>query len=145
VSRAIPEGPGADMRHPMIMEPGDLDLTALRKHIAEHHSHARTRGGLPRRNADLAAWHWREHYRYHTSHVHGGPQVKVRRPSNPRMVAQMARPLGWYTGQWARTRADLDRQFRERHAGPPAEAHPARQPCGCPVDAQCTGYHQDAS
>lgn len=96
---------GQNIRQPLVLDRSDLDVSKLRAHVREHHAHADAKGGLPRSNADLAAWHSREHHRYRTSHFHGGPFVLVRRDGERRRPAgQIVKPLGDFTGQDPRER-----------------------------------------
>ncbi len=111
---AITAGDGSDMRHPQVLNPGDLDLSGLRAHCRAMHSHRGAR--FPRSNLDLAGWHFNEHWRYHVGHIHRGLWVLVRSRRTGLTVGQIPRPLGWHTGQEPVTRAELDRQFRERMA-----------------------------
>jgi len=148
----IPEGPGASSKSPMVLDREHVhdmtDLRTLRRHVTEHHAGQALRGRKPpRRNADLIGWHWGIHYRLHLSHIHGGPWIQVR---VPRSIPSMVKPLGYWTGAQMITRAELARQWRERHAVPAegvvrdTDGTILRGPslvCGCPLDSGCTGYH----
>jgi len=148
----IPEGPGASMKRPMILDREHVhamtDLRALRRHVTEHHAGQTNRGRkAPRSNLALITWHWAVHYRLHLGHIHGGPWIQVR---VPRSIPSMVKPLGYWTGQQMTTRAELARQWRERHAAPAegvqrdTDGTILRGPslvCGCPTDSGCTGYH----
>jgi hypothetical protein len=117
---------GQSPRQPLILARDDLDLTELRAHCREHHAAAAIRGqgnrgaGMPRSNADLAAWHFRQHHRYGTrKHRHGGPWMMVR-DAQGSTTGQTPRPLGWYTGQDVVT-AEQDRAaWAARHPRPDA-------------------------
>ncbi len=107
------------MRHPQILGPDDLDLSGLREHCRAMHKSRplpgrRQGAGLPRSNADLAGWHWGQHWRYHLGHLHFGPWTLVRSRHTGSTVGMITRPLGWWTGQDAVTREQLDAEFRER-------------------------------
>ena len=105
---------GQSPRQPLILDREDIGLIGLRRHVREHHAHAAIRG-IPRSNADLAAWHFRQHHRYRPDHHHFGPFVLVR-DSRGSTTGQIARPLGWYTGQECRTREQIAAEWRERSA-----------------------------
>jgi hypothetical protein len=103
---------GQSPRQPLILDRGSLDLSALRRHVREQHSHAAIRG-IPRSNTDLAAWHFREHGRYQPGHRHFGPFVLVRN-SRGSTTGQTPRPMGWFTGQDVKTREQLAAEWHER-------------------------------
>ena len=105
---------GQSITQPLILGSRDeLDLTGLRAHVNEMHRHARIRG-VPRSNRDLAVWHWAQHHRFHQDHHHFGPFVLIK-DSRGHTTGQITRPLGWWTGQDAKTRAELDAEWRARH------------------------------
>lgn len=109
---------GSSYQAALILDRADLDLTQLRAHCREYHSHhgpARRRGGgFPRSNADLAGWHWTQHHRYRPrSHTHRGPWAMVRDRWG-RTTGQIARPLGWFTGQDVFTAEQQREEFRQR-------------------------------
>src|SRR5207342_2078075 len=101
--------PGTDPRFPLILASRDeLDLAELRRHVlAMHVPHLIRRGRrlrpVPRSNRDLAPWHYGQHHRYSPNHIHGGPFVLIK-DSYGSTTGQIPRPLGWYTGQDAKTR-----------------------------------------
>lgn len=105
---------GSDLKHPLIVDRDELDLSELRAHCkAMHH------GPFPRSNMDLASWHARQHHRYHLAHIHRGlAWVLVRRPSDRGRapIGQIVRQMGNYTGQGAVTREQLNAELRERLA-----------------------------
>lgn len=107
---------GQSIRQPLILGSRDeLDLTGLRRHCREYHSGRRPAGrGMPRDNISLAGWHWSQHHRQHQDHHHFGPFVLIRNARGS-TVGQIARPLGWYTGQDVVTREQLAAEWRERH------------------------------
>jgi hypothetical protein len=116
---------GQDPRQPLVLARDDLDLSGLRAHCREHHASAALRGqgrrgaGMPRSNRDLAAWHYRQHHRYGArGHRHGGPWVMVR-DVRGRTVGQIARPLGWYTGQDVVTAEEDRAAWAARHPRSP--------------------------
>jgi hypothetical protein len=102
-------GDGSDPRAPMVIEREELDLSLLRAHCRQMHRQA----GLPRANVALAGWHAREHHRRHLDHVHRGLWVVIGWPSFLPAV-EIARPMGWYTGQDPVSRAQVDEELRER-------------------------------
>lgn len=108
---------GSDLQHPMIVDRDDLDLSELRAHCKTMHRRHLS-DTMPRSNRDLAAWHARQHHKYHLDHIHRGLFVLVRQPSDHgrKPVGQIVRPLGNYTGQLAVTREELNAELRERIA-----------------------------
>jgi len=92
-----------------------VDLSQLRNHCRAEHA-PRHGQRHPRSNADLSAWHAGQHHRYSSStgHIHGGPWVLITQPGRASTAGQIARPLGWYTGQLAVTSAQLREQFLNR-------------------------------
>jgi hypothetical protein len=69
---------------------------------------------MRRSNADLAGWHWSVHFCRYQAHIHRGPWVMVR-DRYGRTTGQIARPLGWFTGQEPVAKAQLDAEFRNAH------------------------------
>lgn len=148
---------GSGPRHPQILDPEDLDLSALREHCKAMHKADKIRGGrkghghgpMPRSNADLAAWHFGQHWRHGgIAHRHFGPWTLVRNRRTRSTTGHVSRPLGWFTGQFAKTRAQLDAEWRERHPRPGVQRDTdgtilrgPSLPCGCPLDAGCDGRH----
>ena len=102
---------GQSIRQPLIVPPADLDLSGLRAHMREHH----LRRPLARSNRTLASQHFNLHHRYQQAHRHFGPFVLLRDENGRVPVAQIARPLGWFTGQGMKTREQLAAEWRERH------------------------------
>lgn len=93
-----------------VVRSDELDLSGVRAHMREMHPGIK----IPRSNKDASAEHYRRHHRYPPAHTHtDGPMVLIVAPNG---LAQ-ERWLGWYTGQGAVTRAELDRRFRERMNG----------------------------
>lgn len=92
----------------------ELDLSAMRAHCRDNHKF-RTGEKVPRSNMDLAAWHARQHWRYGSSlaHIHRGPLTYVLR-NRTSTTGQIARPLGWFTGDGVVTRAQLREEFHAR-------------------------------
>lgn len=94
---------GKSYASPLRLARDEVDVSGVRAHCREHHRSLT----LPRKNTDVAAWHAGQHHRYHLSHVHEGPWVVITRPGNPHGTGQIARPMGWYTGQEMVSREDL--------------------------------------
>lgn len=93
--------PGSTLRNPLVLYAADLDLSGLRAHCREEHR-APT---YPRANLDLAGWHASQHHRYRPGHTHRDPPwVLIRHRTTGRTTGQLARPVGWYTGQGAVSR-----------------------------------------
>lgn len=158
---------GQSTRQPLIIDRDEVDVSKIRAHCKELHGYAATLH-LPRSNADASAWHTRQHHRFRIAgHVHLGPWVLVR-SSRGITTGQLARPLGWYTGQDVKTSAQLEAEWQERarqlaagkqHEGRGNEdfsvslagnvqrdtdgtiTRGPSLPCGCPLDADCTGQH----
>lgn len=107
---------GQSITQPLVLDGRDeLDLSQLRAHCREYHSGRRPAGrGMPRDNISLAGWHWSQHHRLHQNHHHFGPFVLVRNARRS-TVGQIARPLGWYTGQEVKTRKQLDAEWQQSH------------------------------
>jgi hypothetical protein len=103
--------PGWDHAHPQVLSSRDeLDLSQLRRHVrAMHQAH-----GIPRSNRDLAGWHARQHHRYYQGHIHGGPFTLIRNARGS-TIGQIPRPLGWYTGQDAKTREQVRAEWLAAH------------------------------
>lgn len=99
-------------RNPDILNPADLDLSGLRAHCRQDHKAPH----YPRSNLDLSGWHAREHHRRGLlGHVHRDPPwVLVRNRHTGLTVGQISRPVGYYTGQGAITRAELNAEIRAR-------------------------------
>ena len=117
--------PGSSPRNPQTIDPSGLDLSGLRAHCREQHTHAanRSNGGLPRANLDLAAWHARQHHRYRPRHGHYDPPwVLVRSRHTGRTTGQTPRPIGWYTGQDAKSREQVRAEFVARMAARKGDA-----------------------
>jgi hypothetical protein len=104
---------GSSYTRALVLGREELDLSALRAHCREHHGEAPKRANL-----DLAAWHAGRHHRYTSAHghIHGGPIVLIR-GSRGHTTGQIARPLGWYTGQDMKTRAEVRDEWRARMSG----------------------------
>lgn len=102
---------GQSTRQPLIISRDEVDVSKIRAHCKELHGYAATLH-LPRSNADASAWHASQHHRFRIAgHVHLGPWVVMR---NARGIADLARPLGWYTGQDVKTSAQLEAEWQER-------------------------------
>jgi hypothetical protein len=111
---------GADPRSPLILASRDeLDLSALRRHVTEMHGRHAPRVRVPRSNRDLAPWHFAQHFRYYQGHLHGGPFVLIK-DAYGRTIGQISRPLGWYTGQDAKTREQVKAEWLAAHPATPA-------------------------
>jgi hypothetical protein len=107
--------PGADPRWPLILASRDeLDLSLIRRHVMKMHSRHAPRVRVPRSNRDLAPWHFAQHFRLHQGHLHGGPFVLIR-DAYGRTIGQITRPLGWYTGQDAKTREQVRAEWLAAH------------------------------
>jgi hypothetical protein len=142
--------PGSSFKHPLEVTPADLDLSALRVHVKAMHAGQTVRGRKPpRSNADLCTWHWEIHYRLHLGHIHEGPWIRMVRDRHGRRSPIVTiKPRGYWTGELPVTRAELDRRFHDAHPslGVHRDASGAilrgpSLPCGCPLDADCTGHH----
>jgi hypothetical protein len=109
---------GQSIRQPLILDSRDeLDLAELNAHIREHHAGGRSRirgHSAPRKLSERAAWHWGQHHRLHQAHHHFGPFVLIK-DRHGSTVGQIARPLGWYTGQEVKTRAELAAEWKAAH------------------------------
>lgn len=107
--------------HPELISRDDLDLSQLRRHVREQHAHQAARG-IPRANRDLASWHATQHHRFRPdSHIHRGPLVLIKDGHGRRPVGVTPAPLGWFTGQEAVSRAQVNAEARQRLA---ARKHP---------------------
>ena len=113
----------------------ELDLTGVRAHVRQSHPQITP---VPRATVDVARAHARWHHRYQSGHYHVtgvidvGERIKMRRVE------------GWYTGAGAVARDPLaSGSGVVRDAGGTILRGPSL-PCGCPLDADCTGYHPGA-
>lgn len=111
---------GQSVLQPLIVAGrGELDLTKLNAHITEWHaggkSHIRGRSA-PRKLTERSSWHWGQHHRVGHAHLHFGPIVLVR-DTRGSTLGQIARPIGWFTGQEVKTKDQLNEEFRAAHGG----------------------------
>ena len=112
---------GQSIRQPWILTQDELaaairEAGVLNAHLAEYHNGGRSRirgRSAGRTLRERAAWHWDNHHRSHQGHHHFGPFVLIER--NGSTVGQIPRPLGWYTGEGVKTRAEVDAEWRAAH------------------------------
>lgn len=88
-----------------------LDLAGVRAHMKEMHPGEK----IPRATADVSRRHLSIHHRYATSHLHCDSEL-VLIVGSTRLTQE--RWLGWYTGQGAVLRTEVNRRSRERLGQP---------------------------
>lgn len=85
-----------------------LDLSELRRHMREMHPQVK----IPRSNKDASSTHARWHHRFgghHHQHIDSQFVLIVNRAG-----MTQERWLGWFTGQGAVLRDEINRRFREK-------------------------------